>query len=311
MRVICYLAGALLATGCSPYGFNKEIGKFADGVTSMATAFEDGSKGARADYVKLQEAAFEIERPRLRLDSGCGVLGNMPCDLHRLQPAAVDIASASQAVQLDAAVSRTRPILKALSDYGLALEAITKASDRADFDAASSRLSTSVAAMTAALNLVVPGAGAIPPAVIKGVTFLVGTGLDAERRATLSAQVHVVQPAIVVVAKVLGDGLYAIQVYRIGIVEDATSRLADSLGPSTSPSLYESRLIQVQDGITELNNLRAVKPREAAMAMTDAHAKLVAALDDPSRNTMDLIIAVASFAEEAESLETALAKPSK
>ena len=61
---LAILAGLLAAAACSPYGFDKEIGKFSDGVNALSGAFDDSISAARNNFDKRQLATYSVERPR-------------------------------------------------------------------------------------------------------------------------------------------------------------------------------------------------------------------------------------------------------
>ena len=306
------LAGLLATSACSPYGFEKEIGEFSSGLSALSGAFDDNLNAARNDFEQRQFATYSMERPRIRVAASCGIPANaLPtaspeCQVVRLVPSSIESGYLPIMQGITRAATNTGPVLRALQKYANALEAITKASDRLAFDTASSQLVTSVGALSTALNLAVPGAGAILPAAVKAGTFLISQALDAERRKVISAQTHAVDPYMKSIAVVLGQGLEAISLARQGIVLETANGLAGSMNQSVPVSLYATRLEQVQGRITELNKLRRANPTQVAAALADAHHKLVEALDDPQRSLASLATAVTDFAEQAQDFQKAV-----
>ena len=76
-----------------------------------------------------------------------------------------------------------------------------------------------------------------------------------------------------------------------------------------TPVTYADRLNQNTAVIAKLNGLRQSDPASAAKALAAAHTKLVAAVNDPSRNYAALLTAVSDFATQAKAVHAALTAP--
>lgn len=198
------LVAALLAvlSGCSPYGYSKEITTFSENVDKLSASFAAGYDAPTDD----RSAALRIQlidgRLPVNMTASCGVrIGSSPdskppCTLvraTRASPRPVEIPSTPTENELALAGVRdeTMDALKVLKDYVKALAAVTNAADRAAYDAAVGQLSSSVTTLAAAASVAAPAA-ALAPAAVNLFGWVVGTALDQQRYDTLRAAVLIV-----------------------------------------------------------------------------------------------------------------------
>jgi hypothetical protein len=313
LPLLCWLLLAGLA-GCSPYDFSPEVGAFAAGVDRLSNGFASGYTALASDRAAFVRLELTRERARVAIASSCFAPPSQPrqdpapCTLYRLGGAPPAPSG------IERLHDRTMSLLAALQGYAHALAAVTNAADRAAYDAAVAQLASTVGALAQGAGPAGAGAGTVAPAAINLIGWLAGTALDQQRFESLKAGVTAAgtplpngEIPIDFVATAAGDGLYALSKERQAILIAEANALTRRIGPSLTDAAYREELSNAQGVLAALAALRHADPRAATAGLVKAHAALVAAVDDPSRNYPALLKAVGAFEDQAAALETALA----
>jgi hypothetical protein len=310
MRRIAWIVVVFLA-GCTPYDFGKEIGSFSTGVDQLSAAFTTGYANLAADLSSQRQLSLDDSKAKVLIARSCAVpvstlaQSQEPCALY----------SSRQSAPVLTDLQKTRPatvkVLKVLTDYAHALEAVTSAADRAAFDASSKRLEASVGNLATAANAVAPGAGTIAPVAVSMAAWMVGAALDKDRFDSLQRGVNSADGSVKIVATTLGIGLEAVRNDRLTALYETTVALVKPLEARLSETAYKQRLTEAETTRATLDALRQSNPAGATSSLVEAHEKLVAAVNDPGRSFASMTTAVGDFASQAKALRDALSAPVK
>jgi hypothetical protein len=308
MRLSWLLLFSLAA--CSPYSFSKEVADLSAGVDQLSSGFTSGFSALAADRAAKTQLELTGSRARVHVASACldQEERTAPCELHELGTAEPTLSGVEQLR------GKTMSAVAVLRNYAHALAAVTNAADRTAYEAAVAQLSGSVGALAKNADAAAPGASIVAPAAVNLAGFVVGTALDQQRFESLKAGVTAVGTAppggdspIATVTKSLGEGLGALSEARQEVLIAEAQILAGRLVPSLSDTDYRQGLSDAQAVVAVLDGLRQADPEAAARALVTAHDALLAAVNDPRRNYASLLQAVSDFADQAASLQAALA----
>jgi hypothetical protein len=305
MGRVKWIVVACLA-GCTPYDFGKEINNFGAGVDQLSAAFTTGYTNLAEDLSFQRQLSLDDSKAKVLIASSCGVpIGTLaqsqqPCALFpsgQPAPALTDLQKMQPA---------TVKVLKVLTDYAHALEAVTSAADRAAYDAASKRLEAAVGNLAAAANAVAPGAGVIAPVAVSVAAWVVGAALDRDRFDSLRRGVNAADGPVKTVATTLGIGLEAVRNDRLTALYETTVALVKPLGPRLNEAAYKQRLTEAETTRATLDAVRQSNPAGATASLVEAHEKLVTAVNDPEGSFASMTTAVGDFADQAKALQHAL-----
>jgi hypothetical protein len=295
---------------CSPYVYQNEINGFGTGVTAVVSSYTAGVQKVADNFAAEREAGWIASNSRLHILPGCMILkpaGNPPA----LPPCGVvpiDEAALPPSPALLAKLQGDAPIFKALGDYAAALQAITNASDNDSLTKAVQGANTALSGLANAVAKINPGAKA-QAGIATAATGLLGEGINLylnERRLTaLRRIVPPLQPAIKTIAFYVGEELEVVEEQEAGAIQKRL--VAEQIALNGPAAQRQTVLTQADADVAALNQLRASDPRKTAAALSTAHAALVAALNDPSRQIGPLIDAVSAFAAQAQQLQAAIA----
>jgi len=132
-----------------------------------------------------------------------------------------------------------------------------------------------------------------------------GLTLDARRYRALGAGVLAAKDAIPVISTALGRQMVRLRDVRMRELTEAALHLNAPLGPRTSPAEYASRLDRLQAHVATLELLRRSDPAKAAADLAKAHAALVDALNDDTRQILPVSDAVEEFLKAAKGVHEA------
>jgi hypothetical protein len=195
--------------------------------------------------------------------------------------------------------------LAALERYAKALQALTRAQDRADLDAAAGEFSTALGQVLAPLP---QGAATVP--VVSSVLFsLTGRALDHERYLALHDAVLRAHPAVeslspaIVATLAAQRGERELVIQRtIGFLEDVAPRQAGA----TQRLVWQDT---ANERTAAVNGLRRTDPDAIGGNLVTAHAALRDALKDPARGFANARAAIDSFAREVAAWRESLGNP--
>jgi hypothetical protein len=319
-----------LLSACSPYNYGKEIADFSKDMDKVSAAYKGGYDGLRADRAALSRRVLIIDKPHLRLAASCGFSAeelkemgetDAPCTLVRATaPARVtrhwgDILLVIRPDPDRQEADRKRraelaKVTDAITDYARALAAVTNADDQAAYYKSVTQLSDSDQQIAA---FVPNGIGAVAPAAVNLLGWMVGTALDQQRFDALKDAVtkvgtkdaHGVKP-IAAVQEALSAGMRTLGLARRRVVREQVVLLAQDLGPALSTDAYIQRLDEAQALVSMLEGLRQVETGEFGKDLEKAHDALVAAVTNPKTQVSSFLAALAAFKDKATALKDAL-----
>jgi hypothetical protein len=317
---------------CSPYNYSKEVSAFDAGVTSLSDGFNAGYTALATN--RLTEVKLELINTRSRVDISHGCNHDF---IQTKKPAADQVADADQATDDSCTLYRhggapsepsaneialknelnastgAKKALEAVVAYSKALDAVTKASDRTDFNAAVTKLSSAVGAIPGAIGPQGAAAGKVVSAALNAIGWVVGTKLDNDRFDSLKEAVNRVgtspdgKPTPMQVLTIdIGAGLAALGEARLNTLEAELGDAYRMLGPSLTDAAYQQRLNDAEALASSIQTLRENDPNAAAIQMNIAHEALVKAVNDPSRNLPTLMTEMEQFSDQMKTVEAAL-----
>lgn len=308
----------LLCVGCSPYSYSKEVSALNSGVDDLSTGYSSAQTSLVADLAAQRQRAMTERLSYARLTEACATPATKderkaPCDIVPAISPDRPVARAPLPEDNDALNAQVADAFAALKSYTAALAAITNAKDRADYDAAVSQLASAVKD----IGMIAPGVGAVAPAAVNLLGWMVGTALDQQRFDTLKAAVNAVgrplpppsnlKPINIVVGRLV-DAVATVSLKRRIVLYEEASIMTRQLGPGLGGrDTYKQHLVDTEAVVATLNGLRTNDPEQARKKLADAHQALVDAVNDPMRGYPDLIKAINNFITEASALKKALA----
>ncbi len=343
---ILALAAALQA--CSPYVYESEVKGFATGVEALNKGYLEGLAQVQLDHEAALDSKWIAGETSLRPSAGCkahiapldelassrdgqlpvgsanatqvraaGSVGQ-PLGCHILEdpkragekPGKVAYTLEVQQKQILAAL----PTFKAFSSYADGLAQITNAQDTQAYDAAVSKLSTSVKSVATAADLAVPG---ISTGLATGTTifgYILGAQLNQARLEKLREAVTAVDviledpiagPEKHGLRSLMTEALVAIKDQRSTSMNNHLDALASQL-KAAKGSDYRRVLGEMRKLQRALEALRKSDSSGAVKAMAKAHNELRTALNDPSRQAPAVAEAIGKFVEQAKAIEELL-----
>lgn len=214
---------------------------------------------------------------------------------------------------------QTAGLFSALDNYGTALAALTNAQDRADFDKASSTLSTAVGGLTGGVALASGAAAPVSPAVTaladtssNMLLWLIGQDLDYRRLKKLKLAVNTACQPIHTLADALGGLMDDQRVKRQDVLKELLREKIRAVNgakaANASDQVYGAALDDAQAAAAAYQAVKASNPLATAQELSGAHDKLIAAVNNnDDKSFSDLATSLQQFATLANSLTTAAA----
>lgn len=326
------LAVAIPIAACSPYRFSAGIDKFATGVTDVQQAVTTSSGSARTESAVRERIEFDNRMPSATAadcasdppDKPVPAASNQADAAHppaprgrcriviarTLTPAETTklVRRETLLAQLSREEREAGIVLDQLTAYVEALQALANAKDRVELDTARDHLVASMTALSMPADVVAPGTSTLVGAVTHGVLWLVGQGLDAERRATLDWAVNAMAPHLATVSRKLLTALSNMQTLRLTIGVQTLDAITVGLGHSLRAEVYATSFALAQSVAERQDALQRVRADSVVDKMLATHTKLKEALaTNDSADLVDFIKAAGDFAAEASAVCTALA----
>lgn len=287
--------------GCSPYLFSDEIARFdasteqlAGSVETMRTSIADGP-GKRGFWTALRR--FDA----VELSDGCAVRLPEPCQV-LIDGEEVDALSKEDVEALEAI-----KVFGAFRRYAAGLKAVTRAEDRAAFDAANAGLASSVGGLIKVVPLpAAQAASAMAEAAVRAGGAVVGFALDTERRKALEAAVLRVDPFMDDLKDELAGALDDIAAAQAISLRIRADRAAEALRRSRGAA-ERRRLVEEVFALT--SGIRALDTADAgavATRLAEAHAALATALQTAEPDLGETLGALRKFADAAAGLRKAI-----
>lgn len=339
------LASAVLASGtfvaCSPYPYSDASQTLGSKVDSFSTSYDAAKKRITAERQLNERLMWGATRPFLKPGPGCNsnASASSVCtvvDQSDLTPSVVKAGSppnAKQAAQVED-VCHVQPessatptqetvralktperddVVEALKGYTSALVAITKAQDRADFDAAAGKASAAVgslveSAASASGNPVAGPVGSVAKASTNAALWLTGQALDYQRlqqlRLTTEAACEPVHALTIALAFMLEEQrLEEMRLLRQQLTWNVQA--ANSLQRSSDKQKYQAAIEAAQASADAYQNIRLTEPGALANSLRNAHDKLVLAVRNNTGERDALIDSLNTFAKYANQFESA------
>lgn len=292
----------LLASGCAPYAYKKEIESF----SNATKAFSAGVDEVRADLAAQPEKdayweAYEKADERTMLSpTRCLATNTKPTERCALRVA----GETAELTALERQTIKQLATLKRFSNYASALSAVANAEDSDNFTAASAQLATNA---TAFIGIATGGAGALVGPVIQTALTLERLSLEQARLQQLRKSVAVVDTKMPAAGKGIANALTDLKKYRIEGVNGRMDAVEKVLRRSTDYTERAVLIREMQAGADEIARLQAQDPAKLVNAMVGAHAALAKALVSPRVELAVVVKEISAFADLAEAFKTASA----
>jgi hypothetical protein len=349
-KLAAILAALGLVSSCSPYPYSDSSAAFSTTNDTLGKSYQTTAQKIHTEQRAARHLAWLNARPDLTFGPGCEPGGNksVPCDvietsdlakaqaaaaitpLETSSPPAQPAKPAEDVCQpgTDAGATPVRQtvahltplqraeVLDSLKSYAAALVAITKAQDRADFDAAAGKVSAAVGALVqSAADASGEGAAAAPAAgtVAKASTdillWVVGQSLDWQRwrelrRATAAAcePVHSLAMAVQFMLEEQRDVELRTLRPQLTLYIQAANRLRAS---RANDQAYGDAIDRAFTAADSYQAVRVTAPQAAAQSLQEAHDKLVVAVRNDTGQSDALVTSLTTFAKNVSQFETA------
>ncbi len=312
-------------TACSPYVYKDGITRFSSDMTSVLDQEGSAASEVRVQSSKLQAVTYAAVRQPIKSDpAGCLLPDGIVSAGCRIvaDDDGGDAADAASPVALHAGGLRgirasflgltkadadRQRLFAALRDYALGLAALANASDQANYDAAVTTLSSSIAAGVKAGSGGSAGDSAAAQAVAKFVGAIGGIYLEQRRYTALRSAVTTVEAVTMpVFGRDLGTTLAAqrgalldYDRYRLAQIEPGFSR---SNARRMSQEEYTVNYARMQTVIDDENRLYAADPTVTVKTMLAAHHELAQALRNGDGQFAAFSQALDSFSAQVSAL---------
>jgi hypothetical protein len=308
------LATALLTSAaCSPYGYRPATTKFADSVTAVTTALTTNRQAVAEDRMALMRVDVADRRMQPVTTGSCTLMKSDPAHPCRVVPANAsnDAVAERYLLKPNHEVPAAKIAeLKILARYAKSLAALTEAKDREAFDAAAKQMADALQAWVGAAAPAASGAALVGP-VARGALYLFGEALDYERYVQLRTAVSEADPHIAALQETIGEMLNSQRGALITLRGTTAETLARGVSAQATPEARIARLNQTFERAALAQAAREVDPDKVAAEMVKAHAALKKALDDPKTALTAAVATIERFAEQVETLRTAIDETNK
>ncbi len=305
------LAVAVALVGaCSTASYQKQIGKFADGVSDAKTAFETASEVERQGYISTQVHRGMREGNLIKIGKNCqsqpsepyaGPKSGVDC-----APIIVDRLLGDRPLAYKPAAPEGLKFVGLLDDYAKALAQLAAAQDVAALKEGEKAVTAAIGSMAGSFGP--PGTGAVVSAGLGIVDWLVGLYLDNQRLQQLRKAVETANP---LVAK--GSDLVAEQA-RLMQSSILSKKVADlDVKRSAAYDTHDATKRQaageafIADSLA-LNDYATMDVGEPFEKLKKAHADLAKALQNPDVDMSAVFTQLKAFATSASNLKTAIDK---
>lgn len=348
------LAAATMIAGCSPYPYSEQVAPLSTRIGEVRTAYQTGATNAASDQLTTDRMGWAVSRPVLDMTRGCRLRESQRTDedcLVRVRPSPQVLAAEAEPIPASTSLDRSarrasdvcteisgavdprlqavRPsptlppvtrdqVLQSLAKYAESLEALTKAADRAAYDAAAQKVAAAVASLGGTLGALSSGAGAAVGPVLGAATnialWVVGEALDARRYEMLERSTRAACWPVRILADVLTDilqeqqraSMTALRITtgaRINLLNQGRTRL----GITEYLSLAES----AQAEASRLQLLRSVDIPALTLAIAETHDRLALAVHRRDGQFMAIVESLTELGGLVDTLVAATRAPSK
>ena len=350
------LAVAALIAGCSPYSYSEQTAPLSTSIGAVAAAYRAGAANATSDRLKSSRLEWAVARPILDMTPGCRLRASQRSDevcLVRARPTQQAVTTVAlpapapdrpapdrpsrrssdvctevagtidprlQAVRgADDLAPVTRDqVVQSLSKYMEGLEALTKASDRAAYDAAAQKVAAAVASLGGTLGGLSSGAGAAVGPVLGASTnlalWVVGEALDARRYDLLERSTRAACWPVRILADVLTDVLGEQQrssMTALVISIGAQINLLNQGRGRLSVAEYLALAETAQADATRFQLLRSIDIPALTLAIAETHDQLALAVHRRDGQFMALVESLTELGGLVNTLVAATRTPSK
>lgn len=294
---------ALMAGGCSPYAYKKEIESFA----KSTNAFSAGVNEISADLIAQPgrraywEAYSNPDAQVILSPQKCLATNTKPTERCVMRVAGKDVGLS----QVDLGVLQSLKSLHAFSKYASALSAVANAEDSANFNAAAGQLTTKTSAFVATIS---SGGGALVPPILQAGFALQRLTLEHARLKQLRKSVAEVDKVMPAATRRLSSALFNLKKAR---TEDLLSQmlLVEVALENEKNAADRALLIRtLQEGAADVARLQSQDPTKMVTAMAKSHGALAKALQSPEPKLEDVAREIAAFADIAEAFKAALSQ---
>jgi hypothetical protein len=318
---------------CSPYVFSNDVQTLSTKTASIDASYQENKQKTLSEQYLSRRIDWVRRKPMLMTSPGCDVhtynIRSMRCDLIEeggLQvtinvisaddpsPPAVTVVDICEAVTDLAPAPTASPIgvkrrleradvFRAMDNYTAALAAITKAQDRAEFDAAAAKLSTAVG------ELAGPYASVAKASSNAGL-WIVGQDLDYRRLQELRDATSKACRKVHELTAVMRELLDETREDRLDVLHVLLERKKDLVNaarnkPHISDEVYATAIDEAQSTADAFNSVRAADPKATAEALSDAHDAFFLAVRNNEGATDSLVVSLQTFANKANDIATA------
>jgi hypothetical protein len=309
-------------------------------IGSLSTSYDAANQRIASEQRLNHRLEWVSTRPELARGPGCEVsaTGSAVCDLMAknglvLSPTSVSADAPTEPGQdiclvpiagvgtpTADTIKALKPLQRAdviasLKTYAAALLAVTKAQDRADFDAASGKASAAVGGLvqSAALASGTAAAAAAPLAGLAKASadialWLIGQELDHKRLEELRAATETACEPVHALAIALAFMLEEQRGDELQLLRQQLEwniRAVNQLRQQGSAQSYGAAIDAAEASADAFQNIHVTDPDALSNALRDAHDQLVLAVRNNTGQGAALIASLNTFAKYVDQLETA------
>jgi hypothetical protein len=339
--IATYVIVACIAlSSCSPYVYSSDVQTMSTQTSAIDASYQQMASAITSQQYQNSRYEWIKQKTALARDPGCGLhyTGSVACELVSAPPGPTLIdppntapspppadvcqtPSATNQVTASSPPTKQKPpttaeYLKALDNYTAALAAITRAQDRADFDAAAAKLSAAVGGLAQTAGPYGAAAAPIAKASINIALWLVGQGLDYQRLEELRIATRAACEPFHVVTHALALALDDQRGLRLsGLDEWSMDKVQTANTVRTTPHVSDQALGTAIDNaqlaVATFETVRTSNPTATMRALSDAHDALVVAVRNNDGEIGALITNLQTLTQQAQALAAAAAPPSK
>jgi len=204
---LCVMSSVFL-NGCSPYIYSSSTQSFNTATTNLNTYFQNSVSTSQNEEQVNQKLQFIQYDEKINISTGCSPISKNVCRV--IKDGASDTSDESNTT-INNKISN---YLNILQGYSNALNALTNAQDRANFDKAASDLASSIGGLSAGVAVATdvgavasPAIGGLATASTNFLLWLVGEDLDHQRLKKLKSAVDAADQSINTISKALVTAL--------------------------------------------------------------------------------------------------------
>ncbi len=292
---------ALLASGCTPYAYKKEIESFSKSTQAFSAGIDEISTSIVTNQREntFWEAYAAPSLETILSDEHC-----KPTNSSRDKRCVLSVGDKAKHLKpIESSTIQAIGQLKAFSRYADALSAVANAEDSASFDAASGRLAASASAFA---NTISGGGGAVVAPVIQAGLAIKRISLESARLKQLRTSVAKVDAQMPSVERRISAALSSLKKARILAIDLRMDLIEDVLMEAQGNSERALLIRELQKGADEIAALQSHDPAKLVKSMVGAHGALAKALETPRTNLADVAKELSAFSEIANAFKAAV-----